>query len=471
MKVLHQYMALLITCVLLCTGCEKYLDVQPKGKQLLVTASDYDQWLNSENLTYETNAFVTVRFTDLYDVYPFNLMSSSAADLEYRWAPQFNDAATTPDIWSGFYASIYYYNTVINGIDDVKDASSQRKQSLKAEALLGRAFEYFYLVNLYGKPYNPATAAQDLAVPFVQSSDIVTDVPPRSTVQDMYNHIIADLKQAVTALPEDNVLNRFRGSVAAANSMLARTYFYMGDYVNAQKYAELALTAPSLGMIDYNSGITSPSAYPNWPLLATRKDVIFARGAGNRSTVATIPIPLSYYNSFASGDLRFYFIKDNRKPTLSPDPKRGTINYVMAYPSLANNTGNGNNANIGPSVSEMKLIIAEAAARSGDITTALQQLDDVRKNRFDPTSYQKFISDDKVVVLNKVLDERTFELPFVGLRWLDMRRLNAEGKMPAVQRYDNTNTVFATLNPNDPRYVLQIPLNALRYNPNMPQNP
>ena len=465
MKIKYELIATAaVLTILLMTSCNKFLDVKPKGKQLLVTVSDYNLWLNSPNLTYENDAYNTYFFSDLVDRYPFTLTSTAVADLEYQWAPQFNDKVTTPAVWSGIYANIYYYNVVINGIDKATDGSQSQKNALKGEALLGRALEYFYLGNLYGKVYNPATANQDLAVPFVTSSDIVDKTPPRSTEKELYSSIIADLNQAIAYLPPDNASNRYRGSVSAAYSVLARIYFYMADYSNAQKYALLALAAPSVTMLDYNTGVTSPTAYPKWPLLSTRKDAIYARGAADRSYAAYTRITLAFANSFAPGDLRGYFIKDYGLPTLSSNPARGSVMYCFSI-------DNAGNCNIGTSAAEMKLIIAEAAARSGDLTTALNQLDDVRKNRFTPAQYAKFQSNDQAAVLQKILDERVFELPFAGLRWFDMRRLNAEGKMPVVYRYDNTGAVFATLKKNDPRYVLQIPLNVLSFNPDMPQNP
>src|SRR5690606_23171315 len=100
--------------------------------------------------------------------------------------------------------------------------------------------------------------------------------------------------------------------------------------------------------------------------------------------------------------------------------------------------------NTGTSVQEMKLIIAEGAARSGDLPTALQALDDVRKNRFAAASYVKYSSADPAAVLEEVLLERRHELPFNGLRWFDMRRLDKENRMGAVKRLNAQGDVIAT---------------------------
>jgi len=127
--------------------------------------------------------------------------------------------------------------------------------------------------------------------------------------------------------------------------------------------------------------------------------------------------------------------------------------------------------NTGTSVQEMKLMIAEHAARNNELRTALQQLDELRSNRIAPASYTAFASTDQEAVLEQVLLERQHELGFSGLRWFDMRRLDREGRMGTIYRYDATGKVIATLEPHSNRYTLQIPLQVLSFNPGMSQNP
>ena len=126
--------------------------------------------------------------------------------------------------------------------------------------------------------------------------------------------------------------------------------------------------------------------------------------------------------------------------------------------------------NWGTSVAEMRLIIAEAAARANDLPAALQQLDLVRKYRFKSADYRIYQSNNQEAVLSKVLAERTFEFPYNGMRWFDMRRLDTESRMATVNRYDGTNAVMASLPPHSNKYTLQIPLQVMYFNPGWPQN-
>ena len=488
------WIALPLTAVLLLAagGCNKYLDVKPKGYTLLTSASDYDQWLNNVGLVSDPAVPDFNLLADNVDNPLIKPGTTAAADLIYLWSAQFElDVTLAPPIWTQHYASINYFNTVINGVGSATGGTAKQLRSLRAEALLGRAYEYLYLVNLYGKQYDSTTAASDLSVPFVTTNDVTSKAPGRSTVQAIYDRIISDLAGAIPDLPATNSADRYRGSVAAAYSVMARACLYKRDYAGAAKNAQAALNSdPSLSLIDYN--ITGVNQLPN---PATNPEAIYARNAGydyDPAVGGSLPIvypSLAFLQSFDTTDLRLpYFYRAVRdtlffgsiltlaNPLTPPYDftKRGTIQYTYTSNSTtgsANNTITTYYVNSGTSVPEMKLIIAEGAARSGDLATALQQLNGVRKVRFPAASYMPVQSNTPDTVLQKVLTERGFELPFAGVRWFDMRRLNAEGRMSSINRSNGGDTVLATLPTSSPRYTLQIPSNVLFFNPGMQQNP
>jgi hypothetical protein len=232
----------------------------------------------------------------------------------------------------------------------------------------------------------------------------------------------------------------------------------MGDFANAAKNAQLALDNGQSTGLDY-APMSGPSGIPQ---LITRPGAIYAR---LQKTTFTQYMPtLDFLKSFDTKDLRLAFYYTNTKDYSFQ--KRGEVvhlgigtSYSGAYP------------NAGTSVEEMRLILAEAAARDNDLTEALNQLDLVRKTRFKPADYQPYSSTVQEEVLQKVLTERTFELAYVGMRWFDMRRLDREGRMPAVSRYDGQGNLLATLDPHSDKYTLQIPIQVMYFNPDWPQNP
>lgn len=457
MKKFKYIAAQLLLCCLVFSGCDKYLDVEPKGKQLLKTTNDYDLWLNSTVLVAETESNNILNYmTDNMDYAAVNTPPTSLIDFVYTWAPQFTNDITSPTyLWGEHYRRISLFNTVILGIDDAQSGTASQKRSLKAEALLGRAHSYFYLVNEYAKPYNAATAATDLAVPYVTSDNVSQKAPARSTSAEIYQHIIEDINAAIPDLPDDNSNARFRGSKAAAYSVLARVYLYRREYTEAQRYAKLALDNTRATMIDY----TNPATFPTTTNVVSHPDVIYGRA----SAAAGLPISAEFKNTFASNDARRNVLYYNWASNV-----RGATSFYAAAVTPAFQLTNS-----GTTVQEMRLIVAECAARANDLATALSNLNEVRRNRYtgSPITARDFNSTDQNAVMTEVLAERRRELPFHGLRWFDMRRFDMENRMPAIVRTNAQNVVVATLEPHSSKYTLQVPVQVLAYNPDMIQNP
>jgi len=456
---MNKYIYSVLVLVFLLTSCDKYLDVKPKGVYLLQTIRDYNDWLNSSDLEYTIPPLLN-QFDDHKDLPNISTTLSSTDEKMFVWQPQFVETIPgTAVLWANYYKTIYLFNTVVNNVDKAIDGTDQDKRRLKAEGLLGRAFEYLSLVNLYAKPYNPATANTDLAVPFVTSIDVTDEMPSRASVQEIYNHIINDINTAIPDLPKDNSTNRFRGTQAAGYATLARTYLFMGNYTKAAEFAQLALNNGPNVIVDYGA-LTDARGIVQ---VMKRTDAIYARLES--SGYQTIEIPtLEFLRSFDTTDLRLKFWYT----------QAGDYSYTVRGKSQFQHPGipySNAYPNWGISVAEMRMILAECAARTNDLTKACDELDQLRKKRFPAAGYQKFTSNDKDVVLNKIFTERGFEFAFCGMRWFDMRRLNAEGKMPAVNRYNGTGGLIATLAPGSDRYVLRIPLQVMYFNPSWQQNP
>jgi hypothetical protein len=452
MKNFKYIFILLVFSSLLFTGCDKYLDITPKGKTLLTTVTHYDQWLNDDAFFQGVG---TINYlNDNVDVVSITTPPTIREEFVYTWGEQYSvKIEEAPLFWGDHYAKINLYNTVLVGIDKATGGTTAQKRSIKAEALLGRALEYFYLMNEYCQPYNAATATQNPGVPFLSSNDVTQTVPPRGTLAELHQHILDDINAAIPDLPFDNSINRFRASVAAGYSVLARVHFYSRNYAAAKTNAELALANTKAVMINYNGTL------PLTNFISTHPDVIYGRYA-----LGNITASLEHMRSFASNDRRvriLYRSSDNYAFTT-----RGATLFV---PQLV--TPVFGNVNTGTSVQEMKLIAAEGAARANDLTTALQYLDEVRVNRFATASYVKYVSGVQEDVLKEILAERSHELPYNGLRWFDMRRLDQEDRMGTITRYNAQGGVVATLAPHSNKYTLQIPYQAMSFNPGMQQNP
>lgn len=447
------YRILMACCALsLFASCGKFLEVEPKGKVILKTLTDYNLLLNSQSLTSSGEQLLNM-MSDEADNPTIDPAAKTTTVFSYLWANDLNPTISErPLVWGFHYTNIYTFNATINGVEQATTGSLQEKKKLKAEALVGRAFEYLYLVNLYAKTYNASTANTDLAVPFITTTDIMSKTPERASVSFIYGKIIDDINTAIPDLPLNNNTNKFRGSVNAAYSILARTYYYMNNFTEAAKYAELALKETTTSLMDYN-GVALKT---DIPYMVINKQEIYAR-YGTNSSLA-VPVSLDFLKSFDKADLRL-----NLFYTKLGDftfPVRGVTQFSPS----------GSVVSFGTSVSEMKLIIAEAAARANNLQLALDQMNDIRKFRTAKASYQPFTSNDQETVLKRVLLERKFELAFKGIRWMDMRKLDAENRMPVVTRLNAKGEVITTLEPHSTKYILKIPASVINFNPDMPQN-
>lgn len=446
------FIILVAGTVFTAVSCNKYLDVEPKGKVILSTVNDYDLFLNGQTLT-SSGARELNLLADDVDMPAIPLPPTTQENMVYYWATQFTtDEKLPPVFWGKHYGNIYRYNAILNGIDQASNGTAADKKRIKAEALLGRAFEYFYLINLYAKPYNAATAAKDLGVPFVTTTDISQQTPPRSSVAEIYKHILDDIAAALPDLPASNAANRYRGSAPAAHSVLARIYYYMNRLTDAATEATKALGATPPALLDYNT-ITSKSGIPSMVL---RPFELYARYSTSSSS-REYPT-LDMLKSFDVNDLRLLYLYGGL----------GDLSFKKRGDAYFN--PNGTPANFGTGVEEMKLIIAEEAAVRGDVDAALTHVNDIRKCRIKKAVYQPLATTDKDIALEWVLRERKFELAYRGLRWFDMRKLNAAGKMPLIRRLGANDQVLVDLPPNSPKYVLQIPVSVLFFNPDMPRN-
>ena len=120
----------------------------------------------------------------------------------------------------------------------------------------------------------------------------------------------------------------------------------------------------------------------------------------------------------------------------------------------------------GIGTNEIFLTVAECLARVNRLEEAAQSLETLLQNRifdFEGVTFQNSSE-----ALNTILKERRKELLFRGIRWMDLRRLNAEGAGIILRRDLGSQTI--TLTPNSPRYVFPLPPDEVERS-GIPQNP
>lgn len=437
------------TFILGLASCKKYLDKKP-NKTLLIPGSlaDLQSLLDNYNYMNQGNSGVSEIIGG--DIYVTSSDWSSSYGIDDRQLYIWDRDANISDAWTFLYKPISYANIVLDELLKINSSSDRvTYNDVKGQALFFRSFYFWQVAQLYCRPYS-SSAASDPGIALRLTSDINV-ASSRSTVQQTYDQIIVDLKQAVELLPKTSI-SPVRPDRAAAHAMLARVFLSMNDYVNAGKYADSSLQIKNT-LLDYNSLISSSAqAIPKM-----NTEVLFhATGGGSAIVPPIAKVDSTLYNSYDNDDLRKQvFFLTNTDNSHSFKGSYGSDNSYIVFHGLA--------------VDEMYLIRAESAARAGNKDAALTDLNILIQKRWKNTvAYPAITAVDATDALNKILTERRKELLYRGLRWTDLRRQNLEGGNIMLKRLVN-NTTYS-LPPNDLRWVLLIPLNIISLS-GLEQNP
>ena len=458
------YSILLIAiCMLIGTSCDNYLDIQPKGIVIPKKCEDYEALLNYAQLMKSSDNYPNWLTDDVFipDVDDMTGGYESLALKEqnlYSFQSETFGDGETDNIWTYGYNRIYYYNVIIEDIMNSTDATEQHKLQVQAEALMGRAFEYLILINAYAKHYDPTTASNDPGVPLMLTKNINQSNLERASVQAVYDQIKKDLDEAAKSLPAKPVNNVFRASKPVGYGMLARMYLCMGNYKEALKNAELSL--------EVNSSLLDLKLYK---VIDPEKSIgrldVPQRADNPENIYVRVPPQVYYMNGgiYGSDELISLFDKENDmryKLYFTRYLGGVTCDYDLWAPYIY--------ANMAMATPEIYLIAAECEARIGSKDKALKYLDQLRNNRINNNVELSAANNDEALKL--VLDERRRELAIQGCtRLIDLKRLNREPQFAKTVIHVINGKEYK-LEPNDPKYILPIPLNVLRFNPDMIPN-
>ena len=236
-------------------SCDKKLDLLPQQSVAEEVA------LNSDgNVKKVLNgAYDAISSGNLYGGNMQLYSELLGANGEIRWEGTFNQPreiwqkamlktnSFISATWLSAYNTINVANNIISAIPVVLPADQNR---VKGEALFLRGCMYFELVRLFSKPYSAGSVTTNLGVPIILTPTRGIDQAsyvPRSTVEQTYVQIIADLVEAEGLLPAINpgsnaTTRMVYATKAAAAAMLSRVYLQMEKWVEAKDAADRAIT-------------------------------------------------------------------------------------------------------------------------------------------------------------------------------------------------------------------------------------
>lgn len=355
---------------------------------------------------------------------------------------------TASGFWNSGYQNIYLINAALQGIDGTSAISDSLKQALLGELKVNRAFNYFYLVNLYGD------------VPIITGLDYkVNRLKPRSKVDSVYSFIKSDLLSAVTVLkPAYPSQGHARPELYVAEALLARVNLYRGNFKEAASRATDVIESGMYELDSLNGIFLQDSKEAIWQLPAI--------GSFSQTNEGYSLIPSSTYSapqwqltpylldSFETGDKRrdawvmdFEYMSNSviysasvaykyKNRQLDATPAEG---YVMLR------------------LAEQYLIRAEAYAMQGKIEQSLSDLNMIRRR----AGLSDFKNQEKQRVLSAIQHERQIEFCFEwGHRWFDLKRSAT------------INKVLSQIKPSwDPHAVLlPVPDQEMQNDPELTQN-
>ncbi len=469
----------LVSFLLLLLSCSSdFLEITPKGKLIAQKVYDYDLLLNNNNLLNTGGANAHVFLGDeIAAVEPYLSADEPRSQRLFKWEPNiYEDNENAPEIGS-LVSQLYTYNKIINEVMDAQDGTEKQKKSIQSEALAGRAWVNFLLINYFGKPYNEQTSANDPGFPIIDKADVTETKFSRASVKDMYDFIVNDLISAIPNLPVQTTY-RIRMSKPAAEALLGKVYMFMGRYSEAITYLDDALnniqnsTIP-IDLIDYNKAFSegglfmpiNPTFGPNAPVINNNPETIYARQFSNfwvlSSTLVISPSTINLYNP---SDLRLMFYSRMPFP-VGPEYPLNTMRRVGPLTT-----------SYGVVLPDLLLLRAECRARLNDLSGAANDVELLMKNRMpaELASIPDEIKGEQFLLIKYVLDERIREYACQGVRWFDMRRLSVDPLFSSLtfnhQIFNESGDVEEIILPVE-RLVLRIPPKILSENPGMTDNP
>ncbi|WP_158994118.1 RagB/SusD family nutrient uptake outer membrane protein [Mucilaginibacter sp. L196] len=357
-----------------------------------------------------------------------------------------------PYLWGSPYTDIYAANNLLEGLAKPNGISAAMNKQITGEAKFIRAFDYFYLVNLFGDvPLVTGTAWQQN-----------TNATRTPSVQ-VYQQIVADLKDAQASLPADYSASkgeRVRPNKWAATALLARVYLYMEDWPDAEIQASAVIANSSLySLVSLNQVFLKNSNEAIWQLSSDNSNAQDAEVFSPEPDPSfSSPLQQSTVDKFSADDQRLTY-------WITPlDDGTGTGN-LLYFPTKYKNdqTSPITEYSMVMRLAEQYLVRAEARAEQNKITGTNSAATDVNAIRT-RAGIAGTTATTQGTMLLAIEDERLREL-FTewGHRWLDLKRTG------------RALTVLGALKPNlnQDRLLFPIPQNQITNDPAMAhqQNP
>jgi tetratricopeptide (TPR) repeat protein len=453
-NILSSNLLFVFAVILLFAACSDYLDILPKGKKIPATLADFEAMIRDEYSVHRVDAsnavtlindrYQTTANLNYYPLTKANYMWDETADRIYL---NNSDEA----MYYAGYSSISTCNLLIEHVPAATEGAEQERNEVIAYAKVLRAMDYFNLVNYYAKTCHESDASQNGGVPQILSADI--NAPHRQlTVQEIYDFILDDLKEAAPYLKKESPTPLHPNS-GAVYAFYARVYLQMSNYEKALEYASLALGENSqlYDWTEYYAENKDQIENPeSWTATVTPtghyfvENYIFRHGSTSYSSTEN-PISVERMARFEEGDARAAARWKVRTV--------GAETYCVSTTSGFFNIG-------GITTPEVYLIKAECLARGGKYDEAMDELNKVRRTRILADKYSPLAASAEEQAIEYIRRTKDNELILTIIPFIDARRYNLETKYARTLTKVVDGTALS-LSPTSHLWTMPFPLGAI----------
>ena len=476
------------------TSCNKDELLNPDPSTLITDTAAFDTTERIENQVnglysrLKADSFLGSRYFLISEIRAGDFISTNLNAATGATSYQLNAETTTTEvgaIWERGYQAINASNVFIDKMNAIgMDVTGQELgNSYIAEARLIRSLAYYYLLQLYARPYidgdgsKPGLPLRLQGILEPGNYDLA-----RSTVKETYDQIIKDLDFAEANLPDaysNAFLNTTRAHKNTAIALKTRVYLSMQDYPSVIAEANKIVSATSPFQAPNGvKNMLAPNIHEVFEAPYTTSESIFSMPFTNQDSPG-ISMPAWYLpgqgdggTPSSNGDGGYslnpdgipadpsWTASDDRRDFLFVGTKSGKL-WLTKFSQASPHT------DYIPVIrySEVLLNLAEALTKNSNSVDAkaVELLSTVR-NRSDKTT-QFSISDfsNGTDLINTILKERHIEFLGEGNRNAEIMRLGIN--IPAKPAHS-----VAASSPSDYNYIFPIPIDELNLNKLMTNN-
>lgn len=291
----------IVICIAVICGCKKdFLSVENPNQATLTsfykTRIDFELAVNA--------CYSSLALQGLYGNNMLTLFGSQSDKVINEKTVFGNFAYGTDDgnvihTYEDLYKGVARSNVLLDKIESWNPASEDDnlfKKNAIAQAKFVRGLCYFYLATLFNTP--PLTLHY-----IISYEDQPDNLVNAGSQNDIYNQVIADLKDAVPNLPEswsDNELGR--ATSYAALSMLGKTYLYMGNFKQARNTFDQVIKSGKFSLIQPLLSLDSASIVNAYLCNFSYKNINSYKAENNSESVFEIQFSDEYSkNNFLPG--------------------------------------------------------------------------------------------------------------------------------------------------------------------------